>query len=66
MRHTDSILVHQTDEISLSKKARWRGDSLPKLTDRGHELVSLLEVRELFPAPLVVGIYVQEIPLEND
>jgi hypothetical protein len=65
-RLTDTVLVHQSNEIRLGKEVRSRCHPFLELAYRGHKLLSFLEVWQIGIGPLVVRIHVKVVSPEND
>lgn len=63
---TDAVLVHQIDEIRLSKVVRRCCLAFSKLADRRHKLLAVLKVRHMRALPAVVDIDIKVVALEHD
>jgi hypothetical protein len=63
---TNTVLVHESDEIRLGEEVRSRCRPFLELAYRGHELLSFLEVWQIGIGPLVVRIHIKVVPPEND
>jgi hypothetical protein len=65
-RLTNTVLVHESDEIRLGKKVRSRCRPFLELANRGHELLSFLEVWQIGIGPLVIRIHIEVVSPKND
>lgn len=64
---SDAVGIHETDEFGFSQVVWRRGLSFKNFCLGGFEKLAFLEVGELLAAfPLVVHIYVEVVPFQDD
>lgn len=64
-RHTNAVLVHQSDEVSFREKTGFRRLTFSQLTYRRIEFFPFLEIWYEMSSPFIVRIYFQVVPLQN-
>lgn len=63
---TDTVLVHETDEVSLGEQVRLRRRPLFELELVRFELFADLEIGQVIAVPLVVDVNVEIVSLSHD